>query len=155
MRCHTLIMIGALLTSGAAVAQHSVDPMEVQRRSHQRQVTLERLAPERRSAQQQAELARLYYRSGRLEEAQSAAQDALKAQSDNAELLILLGDLQGRRQQWAQALASFNRAAQLRPRQADIALRQGQALTALGKSREADAAFASYRALQVAGRRSP
>ncbi len=155
MRYQAWVMMGGLLMSSVAFAQGALNPAEAQRQSHQRQVAIERLAPERRTALQQAELAQMYYRLGRLEDAERAAKDALKARPDDAATLILAGDLQGRRQQWSQAFALFNRAAQLRPQQADIALRQGQALMALGKVQEADAAFARYQALQPIKHREP
>ena len=153
MSLYRSVMIAAGLLAGVtALAQEAPAESQV---LHRQRVAIERLPPKARTADQQAQLARLYHRAGRLSEAKQEVDRALQRRADNADMLLLLGDLQGQRNQWRQALATFDRLAQLRPRQAGVQLRRGQALMALGRTAEADAAFARYRALQATGGRAP
>lgn len=111
---------------------------------------LERLAPEKRTDAQRLELARAHYQAARLDQASQLANQVLEADVDNVDAWVIKGDVWREKARWPQALSAYNRAARGAPNRADIELRRGQALMALGKTHEADAAFARYQSLSQA-----
>jgi len=115
--------------------------------SKSRVASLERIAPEKRTNPQRLELARAHYQAARLEQASKLANEVLESDVDNTEAWLIQGDIWREKERWQQALGAYNRAAKRTPNRADIELRRGQALMALGKTREADAAFARYQSL--------
>jgi Tfp pilus assembly protein PilF len=125
------------LLCGAAMASESKDRITV----------LERLAPEKRTNAQRLELARAHYQAARLDQASQLANQVLEADVDNVDAWVIRGDVWREKAHWSQALSAYSRAARGAPNRADIELRRGQALMALGKTREADAAFARYQSL--------
>ncbi len=141
-----LLMVILLLTLqyGQAFAQHA---NRTPQNYHLRLAALERIEPKKRSDAQRVELGRAYFKAERLDEAYAQASAALQDGSANADAWILQGDVLRERGKWRSALSAFDLAAKLAPRRADIELRRGQALQALGKTREADRAYARYRNL--------
>ena len=111
---------------------------------HERIAAIERIPPEQRTASELVQLGRDYRLTGQLDDALVQARAALRLDVDNSNALLLLGDLQFQRQEYRQALASFDRVAQLRPGFPAVQLRRSQVLSALGLGREADAANALY-----------
>lgn len=111
---------------------------------YQRIAMVERIPPAQRNNAQRVQLGRDYRSTGRLEDALAQAQAARAKQPDDGDALLLLGDLQFQRAEYLRALATFNRIAQLRPNQANVQLRRSQVLSAMGKSREAEAANGLY-----------
>jgi Flp pilus assembly protein TadD len=90
------------------------------------------------------QLGRDYRRTGRPDDALVQVRAALRKNADDGDALLLLGDLQFQRQDYRQALATFDRVAQLRPGFAAVQLRRSQVLSAMGLGREAEAANALY-----------
>lgn len=111
---------------------------------HERIAVVERIPPAQRTASELVQLGRDYRLTGQLDDALAQAQAALRSNADNGDALLLLGDLQFQRQEYRQALASFDRVAQLRPGFPAIQLRRSQVLSAMGLGREAEAANALY-----------
>jgi tetratricopeptide (TPR) repeat protein len=111
---------------------------------YQRIDRIERVPPAKRTNAERVTLGRDYRNTGRLNEALTQAIDALAAQPEDGDALMLLGDLQFQRAEYVQALASFDHVAKLRPNDADVQLRRSQVLSAMGKSREAEAANALH-----------
>lgn len=135
-----------LLLSGSSLAGQPKQSED----ARQKAASLERIAPEARTDRQRVELAQSYYKLGRLEDASNQAAKVLEDDVDNAEAWVIQGDVWRERGRWQQALGAYNRAARLAPDTATIELRRGQALMELGKTKEADAAFARYRAFSQA-----
>jgi Flp pilus assembly protein TadD len=115
---------------------------------YQRIDRIERIAPAKRTNAERVTLGRDYRSTGRLNEALTEMIDALAAQPEDGDALLLLGDLQFQRKEYVQALASFDHVARLRPNNADVQLRRSQVLSAMGKPREAEAANALYMTLR-------
>lgn len=111
---------------------------------YDRIAAIERIPPAQRSASELVQLGRDYRLTGQLDDALVQARTALQSDADNGDALLLLGDLQFQRQEYRQALASFDRVAQLRPGFPAVQLRRSQALSAMGLGREAEAANALY-----------
>lgn len=111
---------------------------------HERIAQVERIPPARRTAEDLVQLGRDYRLTGQLDDALVQARTALRLDADNGDALMLLGDLQFQRQQYRQALASFDRVAQLRPGFPAVQLRRSQVLSAMGLGREAEAANALF-----------
>lgn len=132
-----------MLISTPAVAYSQTH--DVQDRTQMR--ANERIPPRERSGQQQLELAEAHYRAGRLDEASRGAADALKRNPRSADAWRIQGDVARERGDWAEALKAYERARKAAPQRADIELLRGQALMAVGREREADHAFARYRAM--------
>lgn len=144
MMCSAVLALAAFGRVGAAPPEAKSDPRVPI-------TALERLAPDKRSERQHVLLADHYHRAGRLDEALQAAEQALQRNADNADAWVIKGDVWRERARWEHALGAYNRAARSRPNTAEIELRRGQVLMALGRTREADAAFERYRALVPAG----
>jgi len=115
--------------------------------SQERVASIERVLPAERTDQQRLALAQAYFQQGRLDAAFQQADEILKNRPDDADAWVIQGDIWRERKQWQRALTAFDRAAKIRPGRAEIELRRGGALMALGKTREADLAFGRYRAL--------
>lgn len=141
IRALVLILLALLIAPSIAMA----DPPEALPEDiYQRIAVIERIPPMQRNTTQRVQLGRDYRSTGRLEDALAQAQAALVKQPDDGDALLLLGDLQFQRAEYPRALATFNRVAQLRPGQANVQLRRSQVLSAMGKSREAEAANGLY-----------
>lgn len=111
---------------------------------YDRIAAIERIPPAQRTAGDLVQLGRDYRLTGQLDDALVQARAALRLDADNGNALLLLGDLQFQRQEYRQALASFDRVAQLRPGFPAVQLRRSQVLSAMGLGREAEAANALF-----------
>lgn len=132
----TSVLFGAC---GSALGQSTTpDPI------YDRIARIERIPPEERSPADLVQLGRDYRKTGRNEDALTQARAALRQAPASPDALLLLGDLQFQRQQYRQALSTFDRVAQLRPSLAVVQLRRSQTLSAMGLSREAEAASALF-----------
>ncbi|WP_250463074.1 tetratricopeptide repeat protein [Microbulbifer litoralis] len=114
---------------------------------HQRLQELENIHSTKRSAEQQLELAQHYYRERKLEQAYQQIDLFLQQEPRSADGWLMMGDIWREWEQWQEALESYDRAAKQSPKRAEIHLRRGQALSELGDEKEADKAYAQYRAL--------
>ena len=149
IRALVLILLALSITPSTSTADSlTTSPEDI----YQRMAVIERVPPAQRNNAQLVQLGQDYRSTGRLEDALAQAQAALVKQPEDSDALLLLGDLQFQRAEYARALATFNRVAQLRPSQAEVQLRRSQALSAMGKSREAEAANGLY--LNMRGRQS-
>lgn len=149
IRALVLILLALSIAPSTSMAESlTTSPEDI----YQRMAVIERVPPAQRNNAQLVQLGRDYRSTGRLEDALAQAQAALAKQPDDSDALLLLGDLQFQRAEYARALATFNRVAQLRPGRAEVQLRRSQALSAMGKSREAEAANGLY--LNMRGRQS-
>ncbi len=92
-------------------------------------------------------LAKEHYHRGRLDEAQAQLAVLAKRNALDVEGAILLGDIARERGDWVRAEQLFRAALQEVPDHGGLHLRLGQALQAMNRTDEADAAFARYVAL--------
>ncbi|MDR6841214.1 tetratricopeptide repeat protein [Pseudoxanthomonas sacheonensis] len=141
IRVLVLVILAISIAPSTAIAD---PPITLPEDIYQRIAMVERIPPAQRNNAQRVQLGRDYRSTGRLEDALVQAQAALAKQPDDGDALLLRGDLQFQRAEYQQALATFNRVAQLRPGQANVQLRRSQVLSAMGKSREAEAANGLY-----------
>lgn len=109
---------------------------------------LERISVDKRSTRQSIDLGRAYYAAGRLDDALTAVNAAIKLDSDAADAWRIKGDVARERGDQPGALRAYERAIRSDPRRAEFELLRGQALMELGREREADQAFARYQSLQ-------
>lgn len=137
MRVITFSFVLALL-AGSALATDVGGPPDA---IYNRISSLERIEPDRRSAREVIELGRLYFVTGRFDKARHEADAALVVSPDSADALLLRGDTQLQDGDASGALTTFERLAQIRPGSSQVQRRRGLALSAMGLSKEADAAF--------------
>lgn len=137
--CHAISMILLLLCSLSATGQ---EPSASN--VYDRIAGIERVPPAQRTVEALVQLGRDYRLIGQADDALAQARAALGSEPDNSDALLLLGDLQYQRQEYRQALESFDRVAQLRPGFPAVQLRRSQVLSAMGLGREAEAANALF-----------
>lgn len=146
MKVRTAILAMALAMSGASPAsasEPSPDPDVI----YKKIAAIERIMPSERSIAQVIWLGRAYHSTGRPEQAYQQAQIAVAMEPDDGDALLLLGDTLFQKDRLAEALAAFNRLAQLRPGSSIAQLKRSQALSAMGLPREAEAAHGRYQTL--------
>lgn len=129
-----------LLVGSPAVAKEPASPDAI----YERIAQVERIPLTQRTLADLVQLGRDYRSTGRPDDAWGQAHAALRLDPDEGSALLLLGDLQFQRGEYRQALATFDRLAQLRPGFPAVQLRRSQTLSAMGLGREAEAANALF-----------
>lgn len=108
---------------------------------------LERLTPKSRTVSHRLALGQLYRRVGHAQAAQAEAQALQRDFPQDTAVKLFLADCMLDAGRNTEALALLDAVAQVRSGSAQVQLKRSQALSALGKGREADAASALYHSL--------
>ncbi|MCL5288989.1 MAG: tetratricopeptide repeat protein [Acidobacteria bacterium] len=112
------------------------------------QIAEQRLAEAPQDLEARGWRARLLHWSGRREEAEREYRTVLEAAPNDTDILQGLADVLMAQQRYDEAMALVERARDLQPRSAEVEVRRGRALRAMGRSEEARIAFREALALE-------
>ena len=112
------------------------------------EIAEQRLAEAPRDMEARGWRARLLHWSGRREEAEKEYRIVLESAPNDTDILQGLADVLLAEQRYDEAMALVERARELQPRSAEVEVRRGRALRAMGRSEEARKAFREALALE-------